>query len=122
MIERVIENWLANVNEREYQIPFCQLLAAEGETVIYVSKHGPAELGKDVVTIDSFGLPKCYQLKRGDVGLASWRTFSGEIDQLVEIDPNNPSIPLNAKRHEPFFVTSENISDPVIHAIHEKNR
>jgi hypothetical protein len=55
------------------------------------------------------------------VGLASWRTFSGEIDQLVEIDPNNPSIPLNAKRHEPFFVTSGNISDPVIHAIQEKN-
>lgn len=33
MLERVIENWLASVNERQYQIPFCQLLAAEGEKV-----------------------------------------------------------------------------------------
>jgi hypothetical protein len=45
VIERVIENWLTSANERSYQIPFCQLLAAEGETVIYISSHGPFEQG-----------------------------------------------------------------------------
>jgi hypothetical protein len=58
VIERVIENWLTNANERSYQIPFCQLLVAEGETVIYVSPHGPFEQGKDVVTVDKRGQPR----------------------------------------------------------------
>ena len=37
MIERVVENWLTSANERQYQIPFCQVLSSEGETVIYAS-------------------------------------------------------------------------------------
>ena len=121
MIERVIENWLTSVNERQYQIQFCQLLAAEGETVVYVSKHGPAELGKDVITIDPNGIPKCYQLKRGDVGLQDWRGFEGEVNQLVEIDPNNPALPLNAPRHQSYFVTNGTLSDPVLNAIAQRN-
>jgi hypothetical protein len=47
VIERVVENWLTSVNERQYQISFCQLLAAEGETVVYISPHGQREQGKD---------------------------------------------------------------------------
>ncbi len=121
MIERVIENWLASVNERQYQLQFCQMLAAEGETVIYVSKHGPAELGKDVITVDSNGTPKCYQLKRGDIDLKGWRGFEGEINQLVEIDPHHPSLPADPPRHESYFVTSGTISDPVLNAISHKN-
>ena len=36
MIERVVENWLTSANECQYQIPFCQLLASESESIIYV--------------------------------------------------------------------------------------
>jgi hypothetical protein len=45
VIERVIENWLTNANERSYQLAFCQLLASEGESVVYVSPHGSLEQG-----------------------------------------------------------------------------
>ena len=65
MIERVVENWLTSVNERQYQIPFCQLLAAEGETVVYISPHGQREQGKDVITLGRDRAPCAYQLKLG---------------------------------------------------------
>lgn len=121
MIERVIENWLTSVNERQYQLQFCQMLASEGEIVIYVSKHGPAELGKDVITIAPSGTPRCYQLKRGDIDLKAWRGFEGEINQLVEIDPHHPSLPADPPKHESYFVTSGTVSDPVLNAISHKN-
>ena len=40
LLARVIENWLTSVNERQYR----------GETILYVSSHGPYEKGKDVIT------------------------------------------------------------------------
>ena len=58
--ERIIENWLTNCNERQFQIPFCQLLTAEGETVVYVSPHGQRERGKDVVSIGIDKVPCAY--------------------------------------------------------------
>jgi hypothetical protein len=121
VIERVVENWLTSVNERQYQIQFCQLLVAEGETVLYISKHGPSELGKDVITLDSEGVPRCYQLKRGDLGLSDWRAVEGEVNQLVEIDPNHPSLPANPPRHKSYFVTNGTLKDPVVNAITQRN-
>ena len=57
MIERVVENWLTSANERQYQIPFCQVLASEGETVLYISSHGALEQGKDIVTLGPEKVP-----------------------------------------------------------------
>jgi hypothetical protein len=71
LIDRVIENWLSSINERQYQIPFCQVLETEGERVVYISSHGPQELGKDIVTIASDGLPSAYQLKAGAIDMGS---------------------------------------------------
>src|SRR6266849_9160941 len=50
LLARVIENWLISANERQYQLPFCQVLAASGETILYTSTHGPFEKGKDIIT------------------------------------------------------------------------
>ncbi len=69
LLGRVIENWLTSVNERQYQVPFCQVLAAEGETILYVSTHGPFEKGKDIITRTAAGVIRAYQLKAGDIGL-----------------------------------------------------
>jgi hypothetical protein len=120
VIERVIENWLTSSNERSYQIPFCQLLAAEGETVIYISSHGPFEQGKDVVTIDEAGRPRGYQLKCGDVGLSEWRKYKGEINDLVELPIGHPAVRTSGA-HIPFLVTNGEINDPAISAIRSSN-
>jgi hypothetical protein len=121
VIERVIENWLTSINERQYQIPFCQLLEAEGERVIYVSTHGQLELGVDVLSIDSTGTPRGYQLKKGDVALSDWRKWHDELVQLVESHPSHPALPSNSPRHLSFFVTNGTIKDPVLAAINQRN-
>jgi hypothetical protein len=46
MIESVIANWLTKTNERNYQIPYCQVLLSKGQRVLYVSTHRPMEQGR----------------------------------------------------------------------------
>ena len=121
VIDRVIESWLTNSNERSYHIPFCQLLAAEGETIIYVSPHGPFEQGKDIVTTDKTGRVRGYQLKCGDIGIAEWRKFKGEITDLVEMPVNHPSLK-GRRPHVPFLVTNGEIKDTAIRAIISSNQ
>jgi hypothetical protein len=120
VIERVVENWLTSSNERSYQIAFCQLLVAEGETVVYISPHGPFEQGKDVVTLDKKGNVRGYQLKCGDFGLAEWREHKGEINDLVELPIQHPAVQ-GARHHTSFLVTNGNIKDPALKAINSAN-
>lgn len=120
MIERVIENWLTSVNERQYQLPFCQVLAHMGEAVTYVSTHGQFELGKDVITVPKDGIPNAYQLKAGKLTMTEWRKFQGEIQQLVEYPIDNPSLK-RTKEHRPFLVTNGQINDTVLNAIRHAN-
>jgi len=123
VIERVVENWLTNANERQYQIPFCQVLAAEGETVVYISPHGQREQGKDVITLGRGRnrVPRAYQLKAGRVTLKDWREYHGEINELVTYPIDHPSI-RSRKQHQPYFVTNGTVADPVLSAIPAANR
>src|SRR5262249_38503203 len=120
-IERVIENWLTSVNERQYQIPFCQLLAAADEEVVYVSTHGPFEQGKDIITLTRNGPPRAYQLKTGDLNLAEWRKIKGEIEELVEYPINHPAV-RTKRQHEPILVTNGELRDTVVQAINVANQ
>ncbi len=121
MIERVVENWLTSANERQYQIPFCQLLASEGETVIYASPHGALEQGKDVITIGTDKVPCAYQLKAGRINLKAWQDIKGEIDELVELPISHPSI-RSGKSHRPYLVTNGVVSDTVLNRIESTNK
>jgi hypothetical protein len=121
VIERIIENWLTSANERSYQIPFCQLLAAEGETIVYISPHGPFEQGKDVITLDKAGKPRAYQLKNGDINLAEWRKHKGELNDLVELPISHPGV-TSTRQHIPYLVTNGEINDPALKAITAANQ
>jgi hypothetical protein len=120
VIERVIENWLTNANERSYQLAFCQLLASEGESVVYVSPHGPLEQGKDVITLDKRGRLKAYQLKCGDFSLKDWRNHKGELNDLIELPITHPGVSTRRKP-ECFLVTNGEIKDPALNAITAAN-
>src|SRR6202049_2336115 len=85
LLRRIIENWLTSANERQYQIPFCQLLSAEGESVLDISTHHPHEKGKDILTLSPDGTIKAYQLKAGRIDLGTWHSIEGEINNLVEL-------------------------------------
>ena len=120
MIERAIENWLTSTNERNYQVAFCQILMLKGYKVVYNSSHHPMEFGKDVVAIDPEGACCAYQLKTGDVSLGEWRKIWGEVQELIEIPPDHPSVD-KSKTHKAFLVTNGNVTDPVRAQITQRN-
>jgi hypothetical protein len=120
LLGRVIENWLTSVNERQYQLPFFQVLAAEGETILYVSSHGPFEKGKDVITRTAVGEIRAYQLKAGDISLSGWRDIHGEIVNLVELAIELPgTTPIT--EFVPYLVTNGELKDPVLEQVRVEN-
>jgi len=112
---------LTSANERQYQIPFCQLLAAEGETILYISAHGQMEQGKDVISRAKDRGIRAYQLKGGRLTLADWRKYQPEIHELVVYPIDHPSIG-SRSLHKPFLVTNGGVADTVINAIRSANR
>ena len=107
MIEKLIENWLINVHELGYQIPFCEVLLTEKYSVLHVSKHGRGEHGKDVIARDHKGQLFAYQLKEGDITLNDWRTIRGEVEELVRL-PVSTTLPTltTHENHTPVLVTN----------------
>ena len=120
MIERAIENWLINTNERNYQVPFCQVLLSKGHKIIYISSHRPMEQGKDIITLDKDGECCGYQLKTGDIDLKKWREILGEIRELMELPVVHPSVD-KSKVHKAFLVTNGEITDEVRIQIDQMN-
>jgi hypothetical protein len=120
VIERVIENWLDSTTEREYESAFCQVLIALGHRIIHRSKHGPTELGKDLISMDRDGIVHAYQLKTGTIDLAKWRDIREEVQQLVELPIQHPNIPVGTP-FRPCLVTNGSISEPVRLDINARN-
>lgn len=121
MIERLIENWLDNANERGgYEEAFCQALAARGYQIVHRSSHGQLEQGKDVIAISQNGEICAYQLKAGNLNQHRWRGISGEINDLVESAILHPNIHPGS-RFKPYLVSNGEITDPVRMDIIAKN-
>lgn len=122
MIERLIENWLISTNERGYEVPFCQLLTAQGHRLLHLSSHGPQEQGKDIITVAPDGVTCAYQLKGGDIKLGEWRQIRPEIDELIEIPIHHPSLPHDQLQHRVYLVTNGLLADTVRREIDDRNR
>jgi hypothetical protein len=120
LIERVVENWLTNATERGYQIAFCQMLASEGEQLLYIATHGAFEKGKDVVTRLFDASVRAYQLKGGSIRLSEWRSISEQINNLVELPVNLPQLN-NIGPHHPYLVTNGRVDDVVLDYINTAN-
>lgn len=122
MLERVIENWLDNTTERNYQEPFCYILSSEGHTIIHSTRHPVMELGVDIITIAPDGIPCAYQLKTGNISLRKWRDeVSSQTDDLVCGQINHPSVDIS-NYHRSYFVTNGRIEEEVSRAIDDRNR
>ncbi len=110
MIERIVENWLTRVNERQYQFPFCQVLLSKGFRVLHLSSHGPQEQGKDIIALDADGQPVGFQLKTGDIDLAALRKIQGELVELVEVPIQFPGLG-DKPHHRSVLVTNGMLND-----------
>lgn len=123
MHERLVENWLDSVNERNYQAPFCQALSAKGHRIIHSSRHSQIEFGKDVITIGPDGRPCVFQLKgnpSGRLTLSQYRSIYPQIVELINQPIENPSVP--SMRHRAYLVTNGLIEEEVTTSISQLNR
>ncbi|MCK4798980.1 MAG: hypothetical protein KAT05_16525 [Spirochaetes bacterium] len=120
MIERAIENWLINTNERNYQIPFCQVLISKGYEILYISPHGQLEFGKDIIVKTPEGDTIAYQLKGGDITLAEFRKIMGELYELIDTKCDHPNVD-KSKPHKAYLVTNGDIKDDVFQRIDKIN-
>ncbi|MBM3125276.1 MAG: hypothetical protein FJZ87_09395 [Chloroflexi bacterium] len=123
MQERLLENWLISVNEKSFQIPFCQLLTGEGYQVVHMSRHGPFESGKDILAIGPDGVPCAFQLKgsTGKISQKEWAKYVDQAVRLVEIPIVHPSID-EKKPRKVFFVTNGELDEEVRLEINDRNR
>lgn len=115
MIERIVENWLTNVNEKSFQVPFCQMLIGEGYHVVHLSRHGSFEEGKDILAIAPDGTPCAYQLKGVDgrkITQKEWAKHHDQVNRLIETPIKHPSIDESLKRRV-FFVANGELDEEV---------
>lgn len=94
MLERLVENWLASVGEIGYQVPFTQMLMAEGHRVLQGPVHHPFEHGKDIITIDPQKRISAFQLKGPDEisDLKGLELYQGQLDALAMAAISHPSV------------------------------
>lgn len=122
MLERLVENWLDSVNERTFQVPFCQILLSEGHRIIHSTRHAPIELGKDVISQGPDGTVHAYQLK-GHPGtrltLNGWREIEPQIRELTSTSILDPEF--KDKQHKSYLVTNGIVDEEVRVAIEKFN-
>jgi hypothetical protein len=116
VLEKLIEDWLTNVNELGYQLPFCEVLLAEGFTIVHVSTHGRGEHGKDIVARHPDGNLSTFQLKGGDIRLSDWRKIRAEVEELVQLPVRLPGID-ERESHTPYLVTNGEIRGDALESI-----
>lgn len=123
MIENAIVNWLNNTNEKNYTLPFCQVLINEGHKILHVHPHGPGEFGKDIITIDPDENICAYALNTGNITKSKWnsKVFKQIID-LIELPPIHPSLSEIPHYHKAFLVTNGEIASEVKQFIEQMNQ
>ncbi|MCZ7423752.1 hypothetical protein O7605_30015 [Verrucosispora sp. WMMA2121] len=83
MLEGVVDHYLQNVTEREFDAPLLALLAASGFFDIH-KIHGAYEFGKDFIAKrQDDGRVRQYsiQSKAGDINTAAWREIRAQVDE-----------------------------------------
>ena len=119
MIEKLIENWLINVHELGYTIPFCEVLIARGYTIVRISRQGRGELGKDVIARSPKGELHTFQLKGpADINLPEWQRIQNEVRDLVQLPVIDPAVN-RREPHVPFLVTNGEIVGDALTSIEE---
>jgi hypothetical protein len=118
LYKKIIENWLTNVNEIGYQIPFCSVLLSHGYTVLYVVRHGPGEHGKDIIARDPTGKLTAFQLKSGKIRLSDWRKIHDEVRDMVVLPVKYPGVK-NSEKHTPILVTNGELTTDAKDSINE---
>ncbi|MHB8960532.1 MAG: hypothetical protein ACYDAN_12985, partial [Candidatus Limnocylindrales bacterium] len=107
LLDAVLESYLDNLTEREFDAPFLSLLRAHGYFDIHFL-HGAFEWGKDFIAkaIDNgTTVQYAFQTKGGDLGLADWRAIRGQVDDLRSNTLGHPNFDAAAPRRAVLVTT-----------------
>jgi hypothetical protein len=123
MLRNVLADYLDNVNEREFDLPFLALLSAMGFYDIHYT-HGPVEFGKDFIAkrqIDNIVMQFSFQLKAGDIGLADWRnTIRGQMLDCLLVGLSHPNFARDIP-HQSVLVTTGRLTGNVSLGLQDLN-
>jgi len=125
VLERIVEHWLTRAGERSYEIAFAQLLLAEGWRILHGPVHHPYEHGKDIAAVDPDGRLCGIQLKDGDVSLADFEKYQGQLTALSRTAITYPGIEPPRLPDRVLFVTNGVLTPPArnrIEALNSANR
>jgi hypothetical protein len=117
--EKLIEIWLDNAGEREYQFAFRNALLFAGYTVLHDTSHTSLELGKDIIAIDEKGQLIAFQLKGnpgGRITLSQWQQMLPQINTLIYQPITHPNVK-KGRKHQAYLVTNGEIHEEVYAAI-----
>lgn len=95
MLKRIIERYLRASSEREYEIPFRQLLWSLGyELLESHTTHHPFEFGKDIRAIHADKIPKVrlFQTKSGDISQSDWNEMERQLKLMLVMPINHPNV------------------------------
>lgn len=122
MIERLIEYWLDNAHERSYQAPFCQMLAAQGHRILHSTRHGPMEMGKDLITLDGDGVPCAFQLKANPGSRLTQAALTGIWGQILQLTTTRIHLSGGTLgRHRAFLVTNGEVDEEATRQVSDYN-
>jgi len=119
-LAKAIESWLTKSNELSYTLPFCEVLTAQGFSIIHLSKQNAFEQGKDVIALRADEL-HAYQLKGGNITDDRWvREVWPEIEKLRKLPVVHPSVAAGTP-HKSYLVTNGVLEDTVRRMITDLN-
>jgi hypothetical protein len=119
-LAKAIESWLTKSNELGYTLPFCEVLTAQGFSVVHLSKQNAFEQGKDIIALRADEL-HAYQLKGGNITDDRWvREVWPEIEKLRKLPVVHPAVPAGTP-HRSYLVTNGVLEDTVRRMITDLN-
>lgn len=111
MLERFVENWLDNADERGYQHAFLQILLHEKHKIHHSTRHGPLEFGKDIISKNQDGRLCAFQLKANPGGRLTKAQFRELIPQLNELIHYAVPMETAGGAHESYLVTNGRVEE-----------
>jgi hypothetical protein len=124
MLRSVLVNYLTNVQEREFDLPFLALLPCLGFYDVHFT-HGQVEFGKDFIAKrkdDGVITQYSFQLKAGDIKQAEWRnSIMGQMLESVITTLSHPSFDEDSP-HKSVLVITGHLSGNSALGLQDLNR
>ncbi len=110
MLRNVLEDYLQNILERDFDLPFLALLPSMGFYDVHIT-HSQVEFGKDFIAKkieNGIEIQYSFQSKAGDIDHSTWRNeIRGQMLECVSSGLSHPSFDKNLPHQSILVVTGK---------------